>query len=197
VVEYGVDPSWSEPPQGSGEVGVVVIDRFGSKGSEGVVVPACGGANYANTGMVCELYEGAAYSTTGTMNQNRLTRLNAGFAMEHLPGRNAVDHEGLFLSRVEVVGDRDQVAGVDESVGGPPTGLGDRRYPLADQLVIDSRTHLANSADEVIAEDERELRLARVAPSEHGSLGEGDAGGEDLNYGLLGSRRWNWAMIEA
>jgi hypothetical protein len=122
--------------------------------------------------------------------------LEAGFAMQHLPGGDSVHDEGLYLSRVEVVGDRYQVPGVDEGVGGPAAGLGDRGDSLADEPVIGPWTDLADSADQVVAEDERELRLAGVAPSEHGLFSEGDAGGEDLDERLSGSRRWNGAVVD-
>jgi hypothetical protein len=84
------------------------------------------GADHPDAGMARQLDQRGTDTAAGAVNQNCLAGSHPRLAMEHLPRGDSVDHDGLHLRRVEVVGDRDQVPGVDESVGRPPAGLGSR-----------------------------------------------------------------------
>ena len=85
-------------------------------------------------------------------------------------------------------GTGDEVASVEERVGRPGAGLRDRRDGAAHERGSTPAPTAGDDADEVVAQDEREPRLAGVAVAAHALLGEGDAGGLHLDERLAGAR---------
>ena len=62
--------------------------------------------------------------------------------------------------------------------------MGGRGHPGPDEGPVDLVANGEHGADQVVARDEREIRLAGVAPSTHALLSEGDTGSLDPNQSL-------------
>src|SRR5262249_21973762 len=113
-------------------------------------------------------------------------------AMQHPPGGDAVDDDGLGGGGIDVDGDGDEVVRVEDDAVGPAADLGERGDALAG-----GRAAL-DDPDQGVAGDERERRLVVVLAAPHLLLGERDAGGLDADDGLtrLGIRELAGAHLE-
>ncbi|HEX7463246.1 MAG TPA: hypothetical protein VF317_13835 [Dermatophilaceae bacterium] len=74
--------------------------------------------------MTGELDEHIPHAAVGTMDEDGLTGPDL-CLVQHLPGGDAIDHHGLGICGVDAVRNRNQVAGIDERVRRPSSGLDD------------------------------------------------------------------------
>lgn len=81
--------------------------------------------------------------------QDRPARLHLGDVVQHLPGRDVVQDQGVKQRRVHIGADRDQVRGVEHDVGGVPARADQRRNPLPHLHRADLPTRRDDFADQV------------------------------------------------
>ena len=112
-----------------GHIAGAVVDRDDAGGAQGVVVAGRGGADDRHPGGQRELGQDRADAAAGAVHQDRLAGLHPRLAVQHLPGGDAVDHDGLGLLGAQALGDLDRVPGVDEHMAGPAADLGQHRDP--------------------------------------------------------------------
>jgi hypothetical protein len=77
------------------------------------------------------LDERVSYAAVGAVDQDGLAGCDLRL-VHHLPGGDAVHHNGLGICGVDVIGNGDQVAGVDHGMGRPSSGLDYRGDAVAD-----------------------------------------------------------------
>src|ERR1017187_9089161 len=132
MVEYGVDPPWSNQCDAIRQFWVVIVDGLRTHRPEGAVVACRRGADNSDARVACKLDECASHAAVGTENENGLTRVDLCLS-QHLPCGDAVDQHGLGARRVEAIRNRYQVACVDQRMGRPSSGLDDRSDATTDQ----------------------------------------------------------------
>ena len=114
VVENGIDTPGCEPTHLLADI-VVVVDRFGAEGAQRFVVARGRGAQHPDALVTGQLDQDAAHAAAGAVDQDRLAGLDPGAAVQHLIGRDAVDHHGFHLGRIEPVRHRHQIGGGNEA----------------------------------------------------------------------------------
>ena len=91
VVKGCVDAFRGECADAHRKVRCVVINGFNPNGPQCVVVSRRGGTDDPDSTVQSNLTENRADAAVGPMNQDGLARLDARFAVEHLPCRDAID----------------------------------------------------------------------------------------------------------
>jgi hypothetical protein len=148
-----------------------------------------GGADDADSSVEGELTEYGSDATVRTVDQDRLARLNAGFAIEHLPGSDAVDHHGLDELGIQRWRDRHEILGRHDHVTGPSARFGDGRHSLSEQILLNAATHGEHPADEVISRHKWKGWLSGIPAPSHRLFGERDARRLDLHEHFMGTGR--------
>ncbi|GAA3081446.1 hypothetical protein GCM10020000_79180 [Streptomyces olivoverticillatus] len=176
MVEDSVHPAGCQFADLRGHVADAVVDRDDAQLPQGIVVPGGGRADHLHARRAGELGQDGAHAAAGAVDQDGLPRAHPSPAVQHLPGRDAVDHDGLGLRRRKAVRYLDRVLGVDHHMAGPPTDLHQCGHPPADQARVDALAGRQHAAHQVVAGHEGERRLVVVPPAAHLLLGERDAG---------------------
>jgi hypothetical protein len=124
------------------------------------------------------------------MNQNHLARLDASFAVQHLPRRYAIDQHRFDKPGVERRRDRNENVCRNQNVGRPTADFGHGSGLRSDQIVADAGANGADGADEIVPGHKWKGGLAGIPAPAHHLLRERDAARLDLNEHLTGRRRW-------
>ena len=133
VVEDGVHPVRRDRAHLRGDV-AVIVDRghperraaaswWRAEAEPITVAPASSG----------ELDQGRADTAVGPEHQDGLPGPHPRLAVQHLPGGDAVDHDGLGVDRGDPGRHLDQIGRVDQQVAAPAADLGQGGHPAPDQ----------------------------------------------------------------
>jgi hypothetical protein len=185
VVEDRVDARRCQRADLGGDV-AAVVDRGGAERGDDAGVARGRRADHPDPGRAGELHQRGADAAARAVHQDRAAGAHPGLAVEHLPGRDPVDHERFGVGGVEAVRHRHEVGGVQDDVAAPAADLGHRGHPAPDERRVGRLEH---RADDVVAGHERERRLVVVLPAPHLLFGERDPAGFDAHEGLARTRR--------
>jgi hypothetical protein len=188
VVEDGVHSAGSEFADPRGHVPVAVVDGCDALLAQRLVVARGRRADHLRAGGPGELDEDRADTAVGAVHQDGLPRPDTRLAVQHLPGGDAVEHQGLRLRRADPGRHLHHVRRVDEHVAGPAADLEQGGHPGAGQARFDARPGRQHRPDHVVTGDEGEGRLVVVALPAHLLLGEGDPGRLHPDQDLAGPR---------
>ena len=102
----------------------MVVDRFDVEGTERVMVAERCRADHPDSLVPGELDQDGAHSSVGAQRRDGSTRTDPSDIMQHLPGGDPVDQQGLDGGGIQVLGGgtgvrgRDRGSGTDLQAGG-------------------------------------------------------------------------------
>ncbi|EGJ78407.1 putative dehydrogenase [Streptomyces sp. Tu6071] len=199
VVEDGRDTLGRQLPHPRGHFAVVVVDRRDAERAQRLVVAGRRGADDLDARGACELDEDGADAAARAVHEDGLPGAHLGLAVEHLPGGDAVDDDGLGLLGAHALGHRYEVGGGDPYAARPAAHLEQRGHPPPHEPRVDARPRLVDAAHDVVPRHEGERRLVEVPAAPHLLLGEGDPARlhREHHLALAGHGRLRLPYLEA
>lgn len=190
MIEDGGHAVGRQLADAGGDVLAAIVDRDCAELAETILLTWAGRADDPDARVAGQLDQDRAHATRRAQHHDRLAAAHLRRPVQHPPGGDAVDDDGLGGLRLHAVWNRGELAHVDQRQVGPAADLRQRGDALSDGDLRVAVADLLDDADEVVAGHERERRLVVVLPQAHLLLGERDTRRLDphdrLSRGRLG-----------